>query len=153
MTSMTSSRPLAARGSFAVLLGVAACQPDIANRGTASFGEGTCTIPEVSQRKGQMRLEVAVQLTDEDGRGMFMPIAASGRPVRDRLDRYWVGQSDEILIFDPSGKYATAVGTRGEGPFEFRDATPFHVDSTGRVHVLDPGNARISVIREDLSLA
>ena len=72
--------------------------------------------------------------------------------VQDRLGRYWVGQSDEIALFAANGRFLTTIGREGQGPLEFLRAHPFHVDSWNRVHVLDTGNMRVSVIREDLSL-
>ncbi|WP_428277652.1 hypothetical protein [Candidatus Palauibacter sp.] len=72
--------------------------------------------------------------------------------VQDRLGRYWVGQSDEITLFAANGRFLATIGREGQGPLEFLRAHPFHADSANWVHVLDTGNMRLSVIREDLSL-
>lgn len=57
------------------------------------------------------------------------------------------------MVFESDGSHAATVGRKGEGPLEFLMAVPFHVDATGRVHVIDVDNQRISVVGEDLVLA
>ncbi len=133
---------------------IGACQPDDASRSLDSFVDGTCAIPEVNQEEGRIRLELAAQLgTDDSENAALIPVPGATHPVRDRLGRYWVGQTGELLLFEPGGSYAATVGRKGQGPLEFLDALPFYVDPLDQVHVLDPENGRVSVIRQDLSLA
>lgn len=72
--------------------------------------------------------------------------------VRDSLGNYWVGQEELIKVFDAQGEFLRAVGRRGEGPMEFGRAWPTHVDASGRVHVVDTDNRRISVIDQSFTL-
>ncbi len=62
------------------------------------------------------------------------------------------GTLGEVLVFEPDGTFAATVGKKGQGPLEFLDPVPFHVDPTGLVYVFDWENGRVSAIGEDLSL-
>lgn len=75
-----------------------------------------------------------------------------GDIVRDDRGRYWVGQRDQVKLFDSTGIFLGAVGRAGQGPMEFAFAQPMHTDSLGRVHVFDNRNARVSVVAPDLTL-
>ena len=72
--------------------------------------------------------------------------------VRDGHGNFWVGQGEEIKIFDPDGAFLRTVGRHGDGPMEFRRAAPMHVDASGRVHVFDTRNLRVSLIGQDWTL-
>ncbi len=75
-----------------------------------------------------------------------------GRIVHDHRGRYWVGQAEEVKVFGPRGTFLATIGRGGDGPLEFRRATPIHLDAQGHVHVLDPLNMRISRIGDDFGL-
>ena len=89
---------------------------------------------------------------DFEGSGYLVDSGTLDDIVRDSLGNYWVGQNDEIKVFDPKGAFLKTVGRRGKGPMEFGRAEPIHTDRLGRVHVLDSDNGRISVIDEELTL-
>lgn len=57
--------------------------------------------------------------------------------IQDSLGRYWVGQLETVKVFDPQGRFVTAVGRAGHGPMEFGYAKPIYTDARGNVHVLD----------------
>lgn len=57
------------------------------------------------------------------------------------LDR----QLQEIRVFDASGQYMGMLARKGSGPGELKFATGMEWDATGRLWVVDPGNARYSV--------
>lgn len=98
-----------------------------------------------------IHVEPTVALGDADGPGY---VVATDWVVRDSLGRYWVGQyRDMIKVYDSTGRYVRQVGRPGAGPLEFRTPLPVVTDSGGRVHVVDPGNARVSVIGPDFALA
>lgn len=72
--------------------------------------------------------------------------------IRDKQGRYWLGQDGLIKVFAADGNFVRQVGRSGQGPMEFQLPRPVHADSTGRVHIIDPGNSRASVIGSDFSL-
>ena len=90
--------------------------------------------------------------SDEMGPGFLVDDGTMENVVRDSLGNYWVGQGEQIKVFDREGAFLRAVGRRGDGPMEFRRAAPMHADASGRVHVFDTGNRRISVIDEAFTL-
>ncbi len=51
--------------------------------------------------------------------------------------------------FDHSGRLAWTYGQEGQGPDEFRNPRDLKVDAEGRVWVMDPANARITVLGTD----
>lgn len=59
----------------------------------------------------------------------------------------WVadGQVHRVLRFGPDGSFLDQVGREGQGPGEFRRITGIDGFPDGRVAVLDPGNARVSI--------
>ena len=89
---------------------------------------------------------------DELGPGFLAPEGTMDNVVRDSLRNFWVGQGEQIKVFDAEGAFLRAIGRRGEGPMEFFGAAPMHADTSGRVHVFDPQNRRISVIDEAFTL-
>lgn len=54
-------------------------------------------------------------------------------------------QRSNIRWYGMDGRYRGALGRGGQGPGEFRRPSDVAVDDAGNVHVLDPGNMRISV--------
>jgi len=90
-----------------------------------------------------------VTLGDTTGPGTLNNLGAG--VVRDASGRYWVGQVNCIKIFDRNGKFLATIGRSGQGPMEFGTARPLLVDSSGRVHVFDRSNMRVTVIGPDLS--
>ncbi|MGH8647606.1 MAG: 6-bladed beta-propeller, partial [Gammaproteobacteria bacterium] len=80
-------------------------------------------------------------------------VVATDFVVRDSSRRFWVGQyHDMIKVFDQTGKFLRQVGRAGGGPMEFRSPLPIYVDGASRVHVLDPGNSKETVITSAFSL-
>lgn len=80
-------------------------------------------------------------------------VVATDYVVRDSAGKYWAGQyHDMIKVFDQTGKFLRQVGRAGGGPMEFRSPLPIYVDGAGRVHVLDPGNSKETVITSDFRL-
>jgi len=53
------------------------------------------------------------------------------------LDGYFEG----IRWYHADGTYGGQLGRSGQGPGEFVEATGFDIDDSGRVYVIDPGNA------------
>jgi len=89
---------------------------------------------------------------DELGPGFLVAEGTMDNVVRDSLGNYWVGQDEQIKVFDAEGTFLRAIGRRGDGPMEFGSAAPTHTDGSGRVHVFDTDNLRISVIDEAFTL-
>ena len=90
--------------------------------------------------------------SDELGPG-FLVDDGTLAVVGDRLGNHWVGQGEQIKVFDADGAFLRTVGRGGDGPMEFSRAEPVHVDAAGRVHVFDRGrNQRISLIDEAFTL-
>lgn len=54
-------------------------------------------------------------------------------------------QRSSIRWYGMDGRYRGVLGRGGQGPGEFRRPSDVAVDDAGNVHVLDPGNMRISV--------
>ena len=125
-----------------------------AGAGIGSFALGTCELPAVADCEGCLEFDFARRL-GETGEHPGILFGASGmlRVVQDSLERYWIGQGDELAVFDADGTFVTKVGRAGEGPMEFSAVRPIGVDANGRVHVLDNRNKRVTAIREDFSVA
>ena len=125
-----------------------------AGAGTGSFALGTCEVPAVADCEGCLEFDLARRLGETDEHPGYL-VGASGmlRVAQDPLGRYWIGQGDELKVFDADGTFVETVGRGGEGPLEFSDVRPIGADSNGRVHVLDSGNKRVTVLNEDFSLA
>ena len=91
--------------------------------------------------------ELAVVLGDRTGPGY---VVHTEHALRDSLGRYWLGQyRDMIKVFDAAGNYIQTVGRFGEGPEEFDMPLPNFVDPGGRVHVIDVGNIRETIVGPD----
>ena len=136
-------------------LALAACTADARDdgQGTGSFTEGSCGVPEVSACEGCIEFRREVRLGAEGGDpGLLVGVAGMLSVARDTGDRYWVGQADQIAVFESNGTFAATVGRSGQGPLEFARVRAFSVDDRNRVHVVDNGNRRISVIEQDFSL-
>jgi hypothetical protein len=91
-----------------------------------------------------IRLEMQIIFGDTAGPGY---VVHSTYAVRDSLGRYWVGQyKDMMKVFDAAGRYVATVGRRGEGPGEYDTPMPIYTDTFGRVHVVDAGLPRETVV-------
>ena len=72
--------------------------------------------------------------------------------VRDSSGNYWFGQYEAVKVFDAAGNFVGEVGRAGEGPLEWENAMPVLTDREGRVHILDSGNGRHSIVGPDFAL-
>jgi len=73
--------------------------------------------------------------------------------VQDSVGQYWLGQfRDMVKIFRADGTFVRTLGRKGEGPGEFDTPVPIRTDGTGRVHIWDAGNPRITVVRPDFTV-
>jgi hypothetical protein len=72
--------------------------------------------------------------------------------TRDSSGNYWAGQRDEIKVFDSAGHYLRQVGRAGRGPMEFQYIDWMHTDGDGRVHIVDSGNMRETIVGADFEL-
>ena len=125
-----------------------------AGAGTGSFDLGTCELPAVADCEGCLEFDLALRLGETgDDPGFLIEATSMLRVVQDPLERYWIGQGDELKVFDADGAFVGSVGRAGEGPLEFAAARVIGADSEGRVHVLDNRNKRVTVLGADLSLA
>lgn len=52
-----------------------------------------------------------------------------------------------VGVFNTHGELQTTIGRKGQGPTEFSSPRYAISDDAGRIHILDPGNSRISVWR------
>ncbi len=97
-----------------------------------------------------IRLDSVVTLGDTTGEGY---VRFTEYVVRDGRGNFWAGQYDDMLkVFDSDGTFLRRVGRPGQGPMEFGSPRPFFSDDSGRVHVFDPHNARLSIIGPDFEL-
>lgn len=142
------------------VLFVVACDPDpdrresTAGTGNGLFASGTCELPAIADCEGCLDFEFARRFGETgDHPGFLVGATSMLRVVRDRLDRYWIGQGEEVKVFDADGAFVGKVGRAGEGPLEFSAVRLIGADSNGRVHVLDNRNKRVTVLNGDFSLA
>lgn len=99
------------------------------------------------QCRGCVRFDLEVVIGDTTGPGY---VVHSDHVVRDSSHRYWLGQyRDMVKVFDSAGRYVTTVGQRGSGPGEYDTPLPLYTDSIGRVHILDAGLPRRTVVFPD----
>ncbi len=135
-----------------LLAGVVSCGPETPD--ASSFFSGECQLdrPVAEPCASCIQLDLATTLGATDGAGFLTDRGTLGDIVRDGSGGYWVGQRDQVKLFDSTGAFLAAVGRAGQGPMEFDFAQPMHTDSIGRVHIFDIGNARVSVITPDLTL-
>lgn len=96
-----------------------------------------------------IKLQRLVTLGDTTGPGYVEVTRAA---AMDSLGRFWLGQEEFIKVFAEDGRYLTQLGRKGKGPAEFELASPVYTDSAGRVHIIDPGNSRGSVLADDFTL-
>ncbi len=129
----------------ALLAALSGCAEEVREPGTF-FGDGCILDMEAAPCDDCIEFAHVTSLgSDELGPGYLVDRGAMD-VVRDRRGNYWVGQEEQIKVFDPDGVFLRTVGRRGDGPTEFRRAAPMHTDASGRVHVFDTRNQRISVI-------
>ena len=136
----------------AFLAALAGCAEEV--REPASFyGDGCVLDTEAALCDDCIELAHVTRLgSDELGPGFLVDRGTMEYVVRDGQGNFWVGQNEEIKVFDPDGEFLRAVGRGGGGPMEFGRAAPMHVDASGRVHVFDTDNLRVSVIGRDWTL-
>ena len=69
----------------------------------------------------------------------------------DRKGNLWIieGSTQEIRVFDPTGKHLRNIGRSGKGPGEFTYADGMATAPDGLVWVHDPKNARFSIFDQD----
>lgn len=70
----------------------------------------------------------------------------------DSHGRYWLSQPTGPKVFDSNGDFIYKVGSAGQGPGEFLDAGPIFLDDSGAIHIIDRGNARETIYRDDFTL-
>ncbi|HEV8612651.1 MAG TPA: 6-bladed beta-propeller [Gemmatimonadales bacterium] len=82
--------------------------------------------------------------------------------LADRKGNIWVleASTQEIRVFDPTGKHLRNIGRKGQGPGEFIYADGMAMAPDGLIWVHDPQNARFSIfdqegklVRQQLALA
>ena len=135
------------KGRFALatslLAALAGCAEEAREPGSF-FGDGCILDMEAAPCDDCIEFAHVTQLgSDELGPGYLVDRGTMENVVRDGRGNYWVGQNEEIKVFDPDGAFLRTVGRRGDGPMEFDRAAPIHADASGRVHVFDAGNLRI----------
>ena len=134
------------------LLALCACAEEVREPGSF-LGDGCILDLEAPLCEDCIEFAHVTQLgKDELGPGFLAAEGSMDNVVRDSLGNYWVGQGEQIKVFDADGVFLRAVGRRGEGPMEFFGAAPMHTDASGRVHVFDPQNRRVSVIDQAFTL-
>ena len=138
--------------STAFLTALSGCAEEVREPGSF-FGDGCILDTEAAPCDDCIEFAHVTRLgSDEMGPGFLFDRGTMENVVRDRLGNYWVGQNEEIKVFDPDGAFLRTVGRRGDGPMEFGRAAPMHADASGRVHVFDRVNLRISLIDEAFTL-
>ena len=136
----------------AFLAALSGCAEEVREPGTF-FGDGCILDMEAAPCDDCIEFAHVTSLgSDELGPGYLVDRGTMQNLVRDGQGNYWVGQNEEIKVFDPDGAFVRTVGRRGDGPMEFGRAAPTHADASGRVHVFDTGNLRISLIDEAFTL-
>lgn len=88
--------------------------------------------------------ELRIGQLDGDGPDTFGRITSL---EVDDAGRIWVfdSQSQQLEVFDASGRHVRTVGRRGGGPGEFAQAVRTERGPDGHMWVMDPQNNRISV--------
>ena len=136
----------------ALLAALSGCAEEVREPGTF-FGDGCILDTEAAPCDDCIEFAHVTSLgSDELGPGYLVDRGTMENVVRDGQGNYWVGQNEEIKVFDPDGVFLRTVGRSGDGPMEFARAAPMHADASGRVHVFDTGNRRISLIDEAFTL-
>ena len=148
------------RGTAGILVLIATsvgagCDED--RQSTTELFGSTCTVVDPHAARCDsciMFTQVARLGRDWAGPGYLRNDGNMEFVVRDSIGNYWVGQDGELKRYGSEGRFLGVVGRSGDGPLEFRRPRPIHVDRFGRVHVIDSGNGRISIIDQtSLSLA
>ena len=130
----------------AFVAALAGCAEEVPEPGSF-FGDGCILDTEAAPCDDCIEFAHVTQLgSDEMGPGYLIDRGTMENVLRDGQGNFWVGQNEEIKVFDPDGAFLRTVGRPGEGPMEFARAAPMHADASGRIHVFDTGNLRISVI-------
>lgn len=138
--------------SAAFLVALSGCAEEVREPDTF-FGDGCVLDLEAPLCEDCLEFAHVTRLgSDELGPGFLTDRGTLEYVVRDRRGNYWVGQREQIKVFDAEGTFLRSVGRGGEGPMEFGRAAPLHKDASGRVHVVDTDNLRVSVIDESLTL-
>lgn len=138
--------------STAFLVALVACAEEV-REPDSFFGDGCVLDMEAPLCEDCIEFAHVTRLgSDEMGPGFLVDDGTMDNVVRDSLGNYWVGQGEQIKVFDSDGAFLRTVGRRGDGPMEFGRAAPRHVDGLGRVHVFDNQHQRVSVIGEGLTL-
>ena len=147
-----ADRRRATAWALGLLVGIVGCGPQ--TRDASSFFSEECQLDRTvaDSCTSCIQLDPATTLGATDDAGFLTDRGTLGDIVRDDRGRYWVGQRDQVKLFDSTGIFLGAVGRAGQGPMEFAFAQPMHTDSLGRVHVFDNRNARVSVVAPDLTL-
>jgi len=140
--------------STALLVALSGCAEETPEPGSF-FGDGCVLETEAPLCDDCIEFAHVTRLgSDELGPGFLTDDGTMDNVVRDSLGNYWVGQGEQIKVFDREGSFLRTVGRRGNGPMEFRRAEPMHADAFGRVHIIDTSeNRRISVIGGGFTLA
>ena len=137
----------------ALLVSLAACAEEEARESGSFFGDGCVLDLEAPLCDDCIEFAQVTRLgSDEMGPGFLTDDGTLENVVRDNRGNYWVGQQEQIKVFDAEGTFLRSVGRGGEGPMEFGLAAPMHADAAGRVHVVDAYNLRTSVIDEAFTL-
>jgi hypothetical protein len=71
--------------------------------------------------------------------------------LADRKGNIWVleASTQEIRVFDPTGKHLRNIGRKGQGPGEFIYADGMVMAPDGLIWVHDPKNARFSIFNQE----
>lgn len=147
-----ADRRMATAWALWLLVGIVGCGPQTPDAGFFFSGECRLDRAVADSCTSCIQLDLATTLGATDDAGFLTDRGTLGDIVRDDSGRYWVGQRDQVKLFDSTGIFLGAVGRAGQGPMEFAFAQPMHTDSLGRVHVFDNRNARVSIISPDLTL-
>lgn len=79
----------------------------------------------------------------EDDSTLNSPFRLAASPMGVHLLDY---HPKRVLLYGHDGRRLWAFGREGAGPDEFRDPRDLKVDTDGRTWVLDPANARVTVL-------
>ena len=144
------------KGSFtlstAFLAALSGCAEEV-REPDSFYGDGCILDMEAAPCDDCIEFAHVTQLgSDQLGPGFLIDTGTLENVVRDGQGNYWVGQERQIKVFDADGAFLRAVGRGGDGPMEFGRAAPMHADASGRVHVFDTDNLRISLIDEAFTL-
>ena len=89
--------------------------------------------------------ESRIGSTDGEGPTSFGRIADIAVDSRGRI-YVLEGETQDIRVFDSTGKHVRTVGRKGHGPGEFDQAIGMRWDPAGRLWVVDQGNVRYTVV-------